>query len=169
MIEVGETGATGVNDTGFLATFGARTSRITAAAAGLGIEAPPRQVSPETRSQAELVALVHIRAAGGLWHRQGGGRIAMAHRLAASLLFSLISPSSRLWRLSPLVRDIVALGEAALPGSLADLAIVVEPLAGESYLSIAVQAAGDRLTAEARFREVLDLARSIAREIAALP
>ena len=169
MIEAGEAGRAGMGDPGFLAALGSRSSRVAVAAAGLGIETPPRQVPPEVLSQAELVALVHIRAAGGLWHRQGGGRVAMAHRLAASLLFSLITPSSREWRLSPLVRDIVALGETALPGSLADLAAVVEPLAGETYLSVAVLAAGDRKTAEKRFEDVLGLARSIAREIAALP
>ena len=93
----------------------------------------------------------------------------MAHRLAASLLFSLVTPSSRQWRLSPLVRDIVALGEASLPASLADLAVVVEPLAGETYLSVVELAAGDRASAELRFREVVGLALSIAREIASLP
>ena len=169
MIEAGEAGRAGTSEAGFLATLGSPNSRVATAAAGLGIEAPPRLVTADLRSQAELVALVHVRHATALWHRQGGGRLATAHRLAASLLFSLITPSSRDWRLSPLVRDIVALGETALPATLEELAVLVEPVAGEAYLSVAEAAAGDRETAERRFSQVLGLARSIARDIAALP
>ncbi|MEI6556973.1 MAG: hypothetical protein WCO00_01090 [Rhodospirillaceae bacterium] len=152
MVEPGEAGYTGVADTGFLA------------AAGLA-----KTPSAAARSQAELVAMVHIRAAGGLWHRQGGGRLAMAHRLAASLLFSLIAPSSRHWRLSPLVRDIVALGAAEVPGSVTELASLVSPLAGEPYLSVVAATAGDIATADRRYQEVISLASAIAREVAALP
>ena len=129
----------------------------------------PSKVAPELRSQAELMALVHLRVAAALWHRQGGGRVATAHRLAAALLFSLISPSSREWRLSPLVRDLIALGEGALPAGLDELAVVVEPLAGECYLSVLDGVAGGRAGAEGRFREVVELARGIAAGVAAFP
>ena len=127
------------------------------------------KVAPELRSQAELVALVHLRVAAALWHRQGGGHVATAHRLAAALLFSLVTPSSQQWRLSPLVRDLVALGEGVLPAGLDELAALVEPLAGESYLSVLEGVAGGREGARRRFQEVVELARGVAAGVAALP
>ena len=164
MIEAVAAGG-GTAEAGYLALVGGRGGVGT----GFGGTTPLSEVAPAVRSQAELVAMVQIRAADALWHRQGGGREAMAHRLAASLLLSLVSASSRQWRLSPLVRDIVALGEAALPAGLGELALIVEPLAGEPYLATVDAAAGNRETAETRFGEVVGLARAIAREIAALP
>jgi len=128
-----------------------------------------RAISPEMVSETELVALVNIRLAVKLWHRDGGGRRALAHRLAASVLLSLINAEPRRWRLSPLVRDIVALGEAALPESLIALAELVEPLAGRPYQEAVTGAAGSPDIAEKRFQDVVQLAKVIAREVSALP
>lgn len=164
MIEAAVAGG-GTAEAGYLALVGG----CAGVGAGGRVATPLPEVAPAVRSRAELVAMVQIRAADALWHRQGGGREAMAHRLAASLLLSLVSGSSRQWRLSPLVRDIVALGEAALPASLGELALIVEPLAGEPYLAELDAAARSRDIAEMRFGEVVGLARGIAREIAALP
>ena len=131
--------------------------------------APWRNEPAAARSEAELAALVHIRLADNLWHRSGGGPIALAHRLAASVLLSLVFDDRRRWRLSALVRDIVALGEDALPGSVADLAASVEPLAGRPFVELLDLVAGGGDVAAARFQAVAALAASIAREIAALP
>ena len=168
MIEPGEIGGDVRGGEGFRSAIASRLGKDDGPV-DFGFAGMPAAVSPEIRSRTELVALVHIKAAGGKWQRAGGGKVAMAHRLAASVLFSLVTPSSKQWRLSSLVRDIIALGEEALPVNLMDLARIVEPLAGEAFLSVAEQAAGGLVRAGERYREVVALACSIAREVSALP
>jgi hypothetical protein len=124
-------------------------------------------VSPELRSEAELVALVHIGLAKRLWQQSGGGEAALAHRLAASLLLSLLVAEPQHWRLSAAVRDIVALGEAVLPCSLTALVGLVEPLVGRPYRVLVEELAGGLGAAERRFGEVIGLATGIARQIGA--
>ncbi len=136
---------------------------------GAGADAVGPAYLQELRSEAELVALVHVRLARQYWQRPGGGERALAHRLAAALLLSLISDEPKHWRLSAPVRDIVTLGERAVPGDVAALSALVVPLAGCSYQSLVERLAGDAAAAEQRFRDIADMAARIAREVAAVP
>jgi len=122
-----------------------------------------------TGSEAELAALTHLELADGLWHRAGAGPMALAHRLAAAVIYSFIRNDSRSWRLSPLVLDIVALGEGALPESVSALEARVAEGAGAAFLSMIERLAGAPDQAEERFAVVVGIARTAAREIAALP
>ncbi len=124
---------------------------------------------PDVRVEAETLAIAHQKLAEDLWQRPGGGRVAIAHRLAASVLMSLIADTPQDWRLSPLVRDVVVLGEAALPISLALLLTEIEPLVGNSSRSFVEKTVGNIDAAESRFRDVIKLAATIAREIATVP
>ena len=121
-------------------------------------------------AEARLVAMAHVELADGLWHRAGAGPVTLAHRLAASTIYSLIYEDSRDWRLSAVVRDIVALGEAVLPESLnaleASIRLVVD---GTPYRPVVERLAGDRGAAERRFHDVISLASSIARKVATVP
>jgi hypothetical protein len=119
--------------------------------------------------EAEQAALVHHRLAEELWHRSGGGHAAVAHRLASSVLLSLVHGPARCWRLAPLVRDLVALGEPVLPASLEAMAAEVESTAGRPYRSVVERVAGGLELAERRYRAVVDLAGTIARQVAVAP
>ncbi len=115
------------------------------------------------------IAEAYVERAEGLWHQPGTGALALAHRLAATLVLALIEQDTRRWRLSPLVRDIVTLGEGAVPASLEALNAQLGDLAGESFCELVGRLAGDIGRAERRFQEVRELAFSVAREISALP
>ncbi|MEI8393850.1 MAG: hypothetical protein WCF85_03875 [Rhodospirillaceae bacterium] len=121
-------------------------------------------------SRVELMALVHYRLSESLWHRSGSGRQALMHRIAAAILFSSLGEDRRRWRLASVVRDVMAVGDAALPDSLAVLAGEVSFLVGHPpFLGTLETIFDGREAAEARFHTVIDLTRIIVREVSALP
>ncbi len=122
-----------------------------------------------TRFAEREIAEAHIELAEGIWHRPGAGAAALAHRLAATVIFSLIEDDSRLWRLSPLVRDIVTLGEEAVPSSLDALCAALEDMVEAPFRPLVEGLAGDIGVVERRFHEVVGLALTVARKISALP
>ncbi len=124
---------------------------------------------PSLRGAALEAARVHIDRAEGIWHRPGQGEAALAHRLAAAVILALIVADSRYWRLSPLVRDIVTLGNQAVPPSIEALCRALEEASEGPFLSMVLGLAGDMAVAERRFREVVGLVSTAAREIAAPP
>lgn len=119
--------------------------------------------------EALVVASGHLELAEGLWHRPGQGALALAHRLAAAVILSLIGDDSRHWRLSPLVRDIVTLGEEALPSSVDALGAMLEEAGATPFRTLVERLAGDLAVAERRFEEVVGLVSAVAREVAAPP
>jgi len=85
------------------------------------------------------------------------------------VIFALIGDDSRDWRLSPLVRDVVTLGEEALPASIDALAAVLEDGVEAPFRTLVERLAGDFGVVERRFQEVVGLVSTVAREVAAPP
>jgi len=104
----------------------------------------------------------------GLWHRAGAGPVTLAHRLAAATIYALLYEDSRDWRLSPVIRDIIALGDSVVPDSIDALDTATRQVVdGAPFRPLVESLAGDLGTAERRFRDVVGLASGIAREVAA--
>ncbi len=119
--------------------------------------------------RAEEIALNHLELADGLQHQAGHESMVLAHRLAAAMLFSLISTTSQKWWLAVLIRDIITVGEVALPVSLEALAARLAPVVALPFRTAVGDLIDDDGTAERHFTDLVGLARSIAREVAVMP
>jgi hypothetical protein len=136
-------------------------------------EDAPQSLSsaPSSIFRAEEIALSHLELADGLRRQAGHESVALAHRLAAAVLFSLTSTEQHNWWLAVLVRDIITVGEDALPDHLEALGCLLEPVGTASlpFRALVDDLTEDAVAAEHHYAELIRLACSIAREVAPIP
>ncbi len=122
--------------------------------------------APQYVHVAEDVALAHLERADELQPLAGYESVVLAHRLAAATLFSLSRTESDAWWLAVLVRDIIRVGEGALPRSLDALVTALGPVAAIPFRAVVEDLTGDVHAAERHFAELIDVSCVVAREVA---